>query len=96
VVCRYHCGVCGGHFSSLNGFAAHRAGEHGAGDRHCIEPLDDARFAELTENGLCAMYAVEQVGIVVWTLAADLQRARERSGGSERAAFGVAMDREAA
>ena len=79
VVCRFHCSGCRSHFSSLNAFEVHRAGDHGAG-RHWLEPLDDGRFTELTENGLCAMYAVEQVGIVVWTLAADLQRARERFG----------------
>lgn len=96
VTCRFHCGGCGGHFSSLNAFDVHRVGDHGAGDRYCLEPLDDRRFAKLSENGVCTMYAVERVNVAVWTLAADLHRARGRSGGSERAAFGAGMDREAA
>ena len=86
VTCRYHCSVCGGHFSSLNAADAHRHGDHGSGDRHCVEPLDDGRFAEVSESGVCSMYAEPKLGVTVWTLAEDLARARERSGGSERAA----------
>lgn len=95
VTCRYHCSGCRGHFSSLNAFDAHRAGDHGAG-RHCLEPLDDDRFATVASDGRCDMYAVSKVGLAIWTLAADLQRARQRSGGSPLALFGVAMDREVA
>ena len=82
--CRFHCPTCGTHLSSLNAFGAHRAGDHGSGDRHCIEPLDDERFAPVSDGGVCGMYAARKIGITIWTLGADLQRARERSGGSLR------------
>jgi hypothetical protein len=80
--CRFHCSACHGHFSSLNAFDCHRTSH--AEDRHCLEPLDDDRFAALSEAGVCSMYAMPRVGVTVWTLAADLERARERSGGSLR------------
>lgn len=85
VTCRYHCSGCRSHFSSLNAFEAHRFGDHATG-RDCDEPADDDRFAAVAENGLCSMYSQPRVGVAVWTLAEDLARARERSGGSERAA----------
>ncbi len=94
-LCRYHCSACRTHFSSLNAFDAHRDGDHATG-RYCDEPADDERFAAVAENGVCTMYAVERVNVAVWTLAADLQRARQRSGQAPFAAFGVESDREAA
>lgn len=96
VVCRFHCQACHGHFSSLNAFDTHRAGDHRDGSRQCLEPLDDDRFATVASDGRCDMYAVSKVGLAIWTLAADLQRARQRSGGSPLALFGVAMDQEVA
>lgn len=82
--CRYHCSACREHFSSLNGFDAHRAGDHGDGSRYCLEPLDDRRFAAVDDDGICTVYGEPKVGITVWTLAEDLARARQRSGASPR------------
>jgi hypothetical protein len=94
--CRYHCSACGAHFSSLNAFDAHRVGDHGEGARHCLEPLDDERFAAVAEPGVCAMYVEPRVGIRIWTLGPDLERARERSGGGPRTPAEGELDLEAA
>jgi len=95
ITCRYHCPACHGHFSSVNAFDAHRVGDHATG-RYCDEPADDERFTALSERGVCRMHSVERVGVAVWTLAADLQRARQRSGGNLFAPFEAGKDREAA
>jgi hypothetical protein len=70
--CTYHCGACHMHFHSLRSFDAHRTG------RHCTHPHDhpDGKFALLTETGICRMYAETAYDVSIWTLRADLDRAR--------------------
>jgi hypothetical protein len=36
--CLFHCCSCGAHFSSLEGFDAHRDGSHREDTRHCVDP----------------------------------------------------------
>lgn len=60
--CTHHCRVCGGHFSSLRAFDAHRRGEfEPQGDeqsRHCVDleemPEKAARNFEYRE-GICGL-----------------------------------------
>src|SRR5215203_2845720 len=47
--CTNHCAACGAHFHSTAAFDMHRR------DGECIEPLDDPRFAALTETGKCEL-----------------------------------------
>jgi hypothetical protein len=78
--CIYHCSECSSHFASLGAFDTHRDGDHQAGTRHCLEPLDDARFAAKTEDGACnvgANYVDPKHGVTVWQLAVtEAERAR--------------------
>jgi hypothetical protein len=87
VSCTSHCSACGSHFSSIEAFDAHRVGSFSADDpesaRQCEHPLDanertgGERFVALSDAGACRAYEARQ-GVIVWTLAASLRRARER------------------
>ena len=51
--CRYHCATCGRHFSSLEGWDGHRAGDYAEG-RYCVSPLDLGELlAVATGEGFC-------------------------------------------
>lgn len=80
--CQYHCCACGGHFSSLAAFDAHRRGEPGA--RHCdpdvANSAGEAMLVPKTENGSCAMvYPPLGSGAVVYATR-DWWRAAEVFG----------------
>ena len=61
--CAYCCRSCGGHFTSLEAFDAHRSGPFD-GERVCSYP-DDASLIELT--GTCKIVAgPPQVGVTVY------------------------------
>jgi hypothetical protein len=55
--CTNHCATCGGHFSSLSAFDAHRRGNHQDGTRHCDVDATNEQGEPLivpkTENGSC-------------------------------------------
>jgi hypothetical protein len=82
VMCRYHCAVCGRHFSSLEAFCEHRAGEYVEG-RHCVSPLDLAEhLVTATAEGFCRISGEHTNGspltlhpVIVWSSARLLGRA---------------------
>ena len=79
--CRYHCRACGGHFSSLEAFDAHRSGPFE--DRACSYP-DDAGLVEL--DGTCKVADPDrpQVGAAVYSTE-RASRAKDYFNGRERA-----------
>jgi hypothetical protein len=86
--CRYHCATCGRHFSSLEGFDGHRAGEYADG-RHCVSPLDlDGRLVVASESGFCASSGEHNDGnvlvlhpVTVWAAARLVGRAADAFSG---------------
>jgi hypothetical protein len=87
--CTYHCGGCHTHFASLEAFDLHRAGDH-ATRRRCLDPNDEPRLSEVG-RGVCRVYVVENLNVVVWTSTRAIGRAgkafatrAERSAESER------------
>jgi hypothetical protein len=54
VTCRCHCAGCGRHFTSLEAFDLHRAGDY-AERRVCVSPFDESRLASATADGYCAI-----------------------------------------
>jgi hypothetical protein len=64
--CRYHCRSCGGHFTSLRAFDAHREGSAGS-NRDCTFP-EDAPLVERT--GVCKIAGeLPLAGVTVYELA---------------------------
>lgn len=59
--CVYHCRTCGGHFTSLRAFDAHREGPAGS-DRACTYP-DAAGLVERT--GTCNIVNPASVGVTI-------------------------------
>jgi hypothetical protein len=77
--CKDHCPNCGSHFSSVGAFDAHRAGDHQAGTRHCLDPYDADRLAAKDTMGVCDIYPDRvKRGVIVWTLAAAKYGSRDR------------------
>ena len=81
VTCTNHCAVCGLHTHSLAAYDAHL--EHDdAGWPHCLAPPDlvdrDGKeiLVALSRTGRCAVYREIQEPVTIWTLAANLERAR--------------------
>ncbi|MDQ2760342.1 MAG: hypothetical protein M3Y17_07875 [Actinomycetota bacterium] len=77
--CSYHCGTCGSHFTSLAAFDLHRAGDYGAGTRHCLDP-DDVIALRAVDGGMCAPSVAwnepPRRGVIVYEYAADADRMR--------------------
>jgi hypothetical protein len=90
VTCTCHCAACGAHFSSLDGFDVHRAGDHAAGTRRCLEPGSVGRLVALGEDGVCRLGGAKpQTGVRVWTLGKALARAQRRRGASPQGQPGL-------
>jgi hypothetical protein len=85
VTCRCHCAVCGRHFTGLEAFDLHRAGEYRE-RRSCVSPFDELRLASATEAGYCAISGEHADGkpltldpVTVWVSSRQIgleQRAR--------------------
>jgi hypothetical protein len=60
--CRYHCRTCGAHFTSLEGFDAHRA------DFECSWPDLPARSEWIEKLGVCKIAAAESAVGVTYVL----------------------------
>lgn len=72
--CRWHCGGCHRHFTSLATFDAHRKGEYGVDGldgRHCTEPEGME-----TVEGVCRMYG-EPTEATIWVDGEARKRLRE-------------------
>jgi hypothetical protein len=92
VFCRYHCrghpySGCDSHFTSLEAFDLHRAGDHAA-KRFCVPPDDVDRLTVETRDGVCRLTRgiPERRGIVIYGSrrhARDRSRMRQRLRGSE-------------
>jgi hypothetical protein len=82
--CQYHCGACGRHFSSIDGFDLHKMHD-AAGWPHCLDPLDledragHPRLEALTHDGRCRAYETLH-GVTVWTVAGSREKARKAFG----------------
>lgn len=85
--CTYHCRACGGHFTSLAAFDAHRAGP--SADRTCYWP-DDAPLIE-RQGGVCKHARDGQIrsGVTLYEHA-SAQRARDTFQTAERSHQGEA------
>jgi hypothetical protein len=91
VTCTCHCAACDSHFSSLDGFDAHRAGDHGAGTRRCLVPGSVDRLVALSGDAACRLGGAKpQTRVTVWTLGKALARARRARGASPQAQPGRA------
>ena len=85
VTCRCHCGSCTRHFTSLEAFDLHRAGEH-SGRRVCVSPFDESRLASASEAAYCTISGEHDDGkpltldpVTVWVSSRQIgpeQRAR--------------------
>jgi hypothetical protein len=84
--CKYHCRSCGGHFTSLRAFDAHREGPAGS-NRDCTFP-EDAPLVERT--GVCKIGGeLPLAGVTVYELAGAqtlglLERPRDSLNGRQR------------
>jgi hypothetical protein len=71
--CKYHCGECGRHFSSLDAFDLHKH-HNAAGWPHCVDPVyvvdrkGTQRLEVASTDGQCNIYD-RQVGVTIWTVA---------------------------
>lgn len=81
--CRYHCGGCGEHFTSLTTFDAHRKGEFGKSGlegRHCAAPSkkrqdgSEKTFEQI--KGVCTVYGDRQE-CTIWADGEARERMRE-------------------
>ena len=54
MACTFHCAACGAHFHSLEGFDAHRAGDHATG-RYCVDPDECDLLVVATDDGVCRL-----------------------------------------
>ena len=79
--CRYHCRACGAHFTSLEAFDAHRAGEMDA--RRC--ELADAPLVERAGGSCSIAGPTPRVGITVYEHV-KAARAREAFGAERKKA----------
>jgi hypothetical protein len=73
--CKYHCGGCGVHFTSLAAFDLHRYGVYEKG-RKCRPPeqvrrKDVAVLAVVDPRGSCEMYTDVISPCVVWGIPTD-------------------------
>jgi hypothetical protein len=66
--CRYHCRPCGGHFTSLEAFDAHREGPAGT-HRTCTFPELPAGVELVEQTGICNVASdTAQIGVTIYAL----------------------------
>ena len=87
-LCSHHCAACGSHFTSLEAFDLHRAGDHARG-RYCLAPDEVEALAVVSRSGVCRLVrgCDELAGVTVYASRRhvdDRQAAIQRLRVSER------------